>query len=180
MDLAQLIERVARQFAERQIRYFTFGAVAMGLWIPPRLTQDLDLIVRVDPGSLEEFLKTLIESGFRVTRDYGRKLREGRILQLPIGRTRLDMKLCRSPHDESALLRARPADMGGFTLMIATPEDLVLYKLQAWRRLDQADLERLKKEIPDLDGRYLSTWFGRIEAETGVPMRSRWGELDAG
>ena len=59
-------------------------------------------------------------------------------------------------------------------LFVATPEDIILYKLQSWRRQDQADIERLKNEVDDLETSYLRSWIERIERTTGIPMNSRW------
>ena len=59
-------------------------------------------------------------------------------------------------------------------LFVATPEDIILYKLQSWRRQDQADIERLKNEVDDLETSYLRSWIERIERTTGIPMNARW------
>ena len=57
------------------------------------------------------------------------------------------------------------------------PEDLVLFKLQYWRRQDQADIERMLKLRADLDVKYVEKWVDPIEEETGFPVRARWKEI---
>lgn len=177
MTLDELIALMARFFSSRAIPYFTFGGVGVSLWGRPRTTHDLDVVVRIERAAVSAFVADLNGLGFRITRTHQKKLREGRIIRLPIGDTELDVKLCAEGHDLEALARAKQARFDDFELTVATPEDIVLFKLQSWRRQDQADIENLLRNVRKLDRRYILRRLARIEEATGHPMRRRWDEI---
>ncbi len=180
MTLDELIPRVAGLFSSKRYRYFTFGGVGVSLWGRPRTTHDLDVVVCLDRSAVPTLVADLNRAGFRITRSLQRKLVEGRIIRLPIGATELDIKLCAEGHDMEALARAKRAAFEGFELTVASPEDLVLYKLQTWRTQDQADIENLLANVKGLDRRYIGEHLAPIEGETGCPVRERWEEIVRG
>ncbi len=55
----------------------------------------------------------------------------------------VDVSLAWLPFELEAIAAAGPAKVGGTTLQVAQPEDLVIYKAIAWRPQDQQDVERL-------------------------------------
>lgn len=177
MTLDELIPLIARFFSSKGYRYFAFGGVGVSLWGRPRTTRDLDVVVRLDRRAVQPFAAELNRLGFRITRPLRRKLAEGRIIQLPIGATELDIKLCAEGHDTEALARAKRAAFEGFDLWVASPEDIVLYKLQSWRTQDQADIENLLANVKTLDRGYIDDHLASIEDKTGHPVRERWEEM---
>ena len=173
-DLIRLMSGFLKKFS---IDHFTFGAVALNFWVPPRFTHDLDLVLCIKKGALSELVKELNKIGFKITASLQRKLGEGRLIKLPIGDTELDIKLCVYDHDYEALKRAQRFIQGPYVIFVASAEDLVLYKLQYWRRQDQADVERIVAEYEPLDRDYIKAWLDKIEVETGFPVRKRWEAL---
>lgn len=177
MRLDQLLRIAGLLFEKEKIDYFIFGATAMSFWVPPRNTVDLDAVVSVEKHRAGALFGKLRGAGFPVARHLVRKFLEGRLIEIPAGDTHLDLRWCRTRHDRSALSRAKLFTAADYRLRIAVPEDLVLFKLQAWRRQDQADIERILKERRDLDTRYIETWLQPLEEETGFPVRKRWDEF---
>jgi predicted nucleotidyltransferase len=47
------------------------------------------------------------------------------------------------PFEEEALSRAQTIEIYGVTVPVAQPEDLIVYKVAAWRERDRTDVERL-------------------------------------
>ena len=94
MTLDELIPQIARLFSSKRYRYFAFGGVGVSLWGRPRMTHDLDVVVRLERRAIPAFAADLNRAGFKITRSLQRKLRERRIIHLPIGATELDVKLC--------------------------------------------------------------------------------------
>jgi hypothetical protein len=174
MNLDDLIRLMGEFLQKFKIDHFTFGAVAMNFWIPPRFTHDLDIVLCVKKGALPRLTKELNLLGFKITPSLQRKLGEGRLIKLPIGNTELDLKLCLYSHDYEALKRAQKFVQGPFVIFVSSAEDLVLYKLQYWRRQDQADVEKILAEYGPLDRDYIEAWLDQVEAETGFPVRKRW------
>jgi hypothetical protein len=174
MNLDDLIRLMAEFLQKFKVDHFTFGAVAMNFWIPPRFTHDLDVVLCIKKGELRRLVKELNHFGFKITASLQRKLGEGRIIKLPIDDTELDLKLCAYAHDYEALKRAQKFVQGPFVIFVASAEDIVLYKLQYWRRQDQADVERILAQYKPLDRGYIVSWLDKVEEETGFPVRKRW------
>ena len=180
MRLDELLRFAGLFFEEEGVDYFVFGATAMNFWVPPRNTVDLDIVVAVDKRRGASVLARLKARKFPVTKTLLRMFLEGRLVKLRLGDTELDLKRLRSEHERQALARSRIFAADEFRLRIAVPEDLILFKLQSWRRQDQADIERILKERRDLDFRYVESWLDPIRSETGAPMRNRWNEIRGG
>lgn len=174
MTLDDLIRLMSDFLSKFKVDHFTFGAVAMNFWIPPRFTNDLDMVFCIKKGVLLKLVTELNGLGFKVTANLRRKIGEGRVVHLPIGDTRLDVKICTAEHDYAALERAETFVRGPYTLRIATAEDIVLYKLQSWRSQDQTDIKKIVAEYDPLDREYIDDWLDKIEVETGYPVVERW------
>ncbi len=82
-----------------------------------------------------------------------------------------------SAHDRGALDHARPVDHKGRVISVAAAEDVVLYKLQAWRPHDKIDAINLVRGVKGFDAKYVESWLDEIAKKTGAPMRERWEEL---
>ncbi len=177
MTLDVLIPAVARFLSDRGRRYFAFGGIGVSLWGRPGTTRDLDLVLSLERPRARDVIMELKRLGFRVTKPLARKLAEGRIIKLPAGEAELDLKLCSTEHDREALERAAAATFAGFELRVASPEDIILYKLQTWRRQDQADIENLLTNRRRLDRAYIVRHLTPLERSTGAPMRERWEEI---
>lgn len=177
MTLLELMKRMGTFLKAERVPYFVFGAVGMDYWAGPRATLDLDLVICIGRGAVPPFAQKLRDMGFPVTKMLERLLQEGRIIKIKMEGADLDLKLCKGDHDQEALRRAKDVEMGGATLSVATPEDIVLFKLQSWRRQDQADIERIKNEVKDLHLKYIDGWLGKVEEATGYPVRERWESL---
>lgn len=174
MNLDDLIRLMAEVLQRFEVDHYTFGAVAMNFWIPPRFTHDLDVVLCIRKGELPRLVKELNKLGFKITSSLQRKLGEGRLIKLPIDDTELDLKLCIHAHDYEALKRAQKYVQGPFVIFVASAEDIVLYKLQFWRRQDQADVERIVAEYKPLDRDYIEAWLDKVGIDTGSPVRKRW------
>jgi hypothetical protein len=177
VTLEELIPLISKTFASLNLPYFVFGGVAVSVWGEPRTTRDLDIVAKLDPAALRNLLQHLRQIGFKFTSLEERKIREGRLVQLRIGSTRLDVRRISSRHDEEALRRIESVAYPTFTLWVASPEDLILYKLQSWRTLDQADIENLATHAKSLDRQYLARQLPVVEEESGQPLGERWKEI---
>jgi len=176
MKLDELL-RFAGLFFEREgVDYFVFGAAAMNFWVPPRNTVDLDVVVSLDKRKAAAVVRKLRKEKIPLSKHLAGKLLEGRLIKVPLGDTELDLKLCKTRHEREALTRAKTFEAKDHRLRIAVPEDLILFKLQYWRKQDQADIESILKQRKDLDLKRVESWLGAVEEETDHPVRERWRE----
>lgn len=168
-----------------QIEYFITGGAAAIMYGEPRTTRDLDVVMAVKPSQLDEAIALLERSGFYVAGI--EDVKAGRIDALQVIHTetiaRADLMLAgKSTFDVMQLQRRQAVLMEeGRMLYYATPEDVVLSKLQ-WRQQSQSEkqwrdvLGILKVQLELLDREYLQDWATRL----GVISELRQALVEAG
>ena len=176
MTLSELLTRVCTSFAAQNIDSMLIGGMAVAMWVEPRSTDDCDMVVKVTKRYVTPLKQALIAAGARVTALEMRWLFERPWIRLKTAGPKLDLHRCLTPHDRAAFERGALVEREGMRLRIATPEDLILYKLQAWRPHDRADIHELLVQVKDQDRRYIESWLDQIARATSAPMRDRWAD----
>lgn len=140
------------------------------------MTDDVDIVVMARRKDAPRLKPALIAVGARVTALEMRLLFERRFVLLRITDVRLDVHIASSAHDKSAFEHAAVVDFGGRSVRVASAEDLVLYKLKAWRPIDKADISSLLEQVKGVRMSYIESWLDRVAEETGSDVRARWKE----
>lgn len=127
-------------------RSMIIGGVAVIAHGVPRQTVDIDATIAGPDLELEDLLAALSKQDIHPRIDNAIAFAQQRqilLLRHEPSQTPLDISLAWLPFEEQALARAREFDFGGVRVPIVAAEDLVVYKVIAWRGRDQADIERL-------------------------------------
>lgn len=185
IDIALLVGRAIEQVGGA---YFVGGSLASSFHGEPRATNDIDMVVQISPGKINEFVSALgddFEIDVDMLRDALVHRRSCNIFFLP-SVTKIDLFAVGStPFDEVEFsrrkaVRAREIDE---LLVLKTPEDTVLRKLlwyreggevseKQWRDLTQV----LRISGDAMDFEYMTSWaerlglitlFARARSETG-------------
>lgn len=181
MDVVELVLRVSQTFDKHRVPFMVFGGVAMSIWVEARQTRDVDIKILARRKDAPRLKPALIESGARVTAAEMRWIYERRFVRLKTtDGPKLDVHLVHSAHDRTAFAHAPRLNYRGQQIRMASAEDLVLYKLQAWRDHDQMDVRAILREVRKVDHDYVESWLDRITRESGAPMRERWTLARAG
>ncbi|HEV8659490.1 MAG TPA: nucleotidyl transferase AbiEii/AbiGii toxin family protein, partial [Thermoanaerobaculia bacterium] len=181
------LRALAAALGEIRAPSMIIGGIAVIAAGVPRQTIDIDAVVLGRDSSPESLVTSFARYGIvpRIA-DAVQFARERQVLLLrhePSGVT-IEVSLAWLPFEEEALARANQIEIGGVTLRVATPEDLIVYKAAAWRDRDRADIERLLalhwREIDLERVRSLITEIsaalddsGRIEAFENILARVR-------
>ncbi len=145
------------------------GAVARNAWAPPRATTDLDLAVAAIPAILEAVNRALCGLGYEQTRSHRAdpkdRLADLVVFRAPSGGLRqVDLLVAKTAFESQVLERAVPVEIGGVTLPVATPEDLIVYKLVADRPRDRDDIEAILRTQARtgrvIDWAHIERWAG--------------------
>ena len=144
--------------------YLLYGGLAAGLWGEPRYTEDVDFVLFVAERHAYRFLRVAAKHGFAVDEDLAiQQIQVSGWARLPFGESKspwhLDLTLGDSPFDKSALARRKPVELFDRKLWVASPEDLLIYKLVAWRDRDVMDVNAIVKRQKSLDHAYLKKWI---------------------
>jgi hypothetical protein len=142
--------------------YLLYGGMAAALWGEPRYTEDVDIVLFLAEREAYRFLRSAATRGFAVEEDLAiQQIQISGWARLPFGDRdspwHLDMTLGDSPFDRSALQRRRQVPIFGRPIWVASPEDLIIYKLVSGRDRDLPDALSVARR-QSLDATYLRHW----------------------
>ena len=122
-------------------RWYVFGAQAVIAYGVPRLSADVDVTLDLAPQEPERFVRDMESAGFTLRvqdADFVRRTRVLPFVHVATGMP-LDVVLAGSGLEDEFLDRARATDLGGFSVPLIDPEDLIIAKLLAGRPKDIED-----------------------------------------
>ena len=151
------------------------GGVAAGIWGEPRYTIDADFIVVLSHNQTGPFLRAAKIRGFTPDEQVVlMNLQISGVARLPYHERHADLIVGESDFDQSALDRRRSVTIFDRTVWIASPEDIILYKLVALRDRDIDDIRRIiTRQGKNLDLRYLKKWSAILSDKLKRPELDR-------
>jgi hypothetical protein len=173
--------RRARQLdgilAARGDEYAFIGGLAMNAWTIPVPTYDIDLCVSIGADDVGDLVRALNSEGFvppptSWIESVGSAKFQEFTVHFPYGTglRPVDVYLATDAFQREALARRRTVELDeGFRTFVATPEDLLVYKLIAWRLKDRGAIERLLAIQREVNWAYVRRWaaafgvVGRLE-----------------
>lgn len=148
------VEHMLRRLTAVGVDFVVVGGIAMMLLGSARLTRDLDICFSPDEDNLEALGSVLVELEARlrgVDEDVpfspdAATLRNVQLLTLTTSKGWLDVHrtLEGAPRYESLRRNAERYDIGGLSVLVASPDDMIAMKEAAGRLIDIADIEELK------------------------------------
>ncbi len=168
--LRQVFDDVRDVLEGAGVPYAVMGGIAASSWGMPHYTHDVDIAVGLDAASAVSILRRLADAGFIVPDEVLRGWSDG------LAGTRkftvskfvgenvwdVDVFLEESEFLRSVMSRRTTVDLDGRLTPLVTPEDLILFKLLAWRPKDQGHLDDLLLVVGPLDDAYLAAWADRL------------------
>jgi len=145
-------------------RFAFTGAVALGVWVRPRRTRDVDLVGEVEATASDRLLALHngVRSGASELPD---------LVRFRVGDWDIDLFVAKGDYYRQSLGRAVEAEIEGEQVRVVTPEDLAIQKMLKLRTdrrrvlQDVADLRALIHALVDrLDWEYLDRWLRPDEA----------------
>jgi hypothetical protein len=138
--LIDTVKRVLEVLEQNQVPYAVIGGLAVSHHAVPRLTQDVDLVVRAeDMAKLRSLFPGCYQRGTAVVEIYD------------IEGTRVDVLPAKLRYQREVVARAVPGEIEGTPARVAAVRDLILLKMFAApnrpeldaRRADEADITSL-------------------------------------
>jgi len=178
-----VIHRFAALLEKAGIPYMLTGSFASGFHGAPRATQDIDIVISPNLGSLNRLLGLLSEDAYYVSRDaaldaYGRESLFN-VVDYSSG-WKIDL-ICRKARSFSVteFERRRQKELAGVEIFVASAEDVILAKLE-WAKLSQSERQLddaaniVRIQGGALDIVYVEKWAERLGiAEEWETVRKR-------
>jgi predicted nucleotidyltransferase len=148
------VEQILRSLTAAGVDFVVVGGIAMMLLGSARLTRDLDICFGPGEGNLQALGGVLLELDARLRGiddevpfvPDAATLRNIQLLTLTTSAGWLDVHraLEGAPRYETLRRNAERFDIGGLSVLVAAPNDMLAMKQAAGRPVDLADIEELK------------------------------------
>lgn len=160
-ELTPAIRAVSEWLSDFPARGAVIGGIAVGLLGVARMTRDVDAVVWIEYGQLDEFVSAAARFGIvpRIA-ELLSFAAESRVLLLqhrPTG-VEIDVSLAALPFEDELLDRAVEWKVANFLIRLATVEDLIVMKTIANRSRDWTDIDALIELHPRLDVERVLYW----------------------
>ena len=172
-DLATTLERAG-------IPYMIIGGQAVLVHGEPRLTNDIDVTLALEPIEAEKILELLpsihlVPLVDRVTEF----LQETFVLPAQHEETgiRVDFIFSLSDYEREAIARAVTTRIGSAKVRVATVEDVIIHKLVAARPRDIEDVRGLLAKNPQYDEQYILKWMREYDRELETDLEITFDKI---
>lgn len=147
---ARLFADLAKALSELGVDWYLFGAQAALLYGATRVTADVDVTVRLGACTLQELTASLSRNGFELRKTAPGFVETTRVLPLLHVSSQIpaDVVLAGPGLEDAFMERSLERKVGGVTLFVATPEDLIVMKVLAGREKDLADVREVLAAHP--------------------------------
>jgi hypothetical protein len=175
MNIEGFLQRLISVLKESGVPYMLSGSLASAFYGIPRSTQDIDIVVQLDLARLRALLRSLPEEQYYVSEpaavDALRRQGQFNIIDMETG-WKVDLIVCkRRPFSRTEFERRRSEDVLGVALMICSPEDSILSKLEWAKR--SGGSERQLRDVSgvwqirraELEKDYIDRWALELGVE---------------
>ncbi|MEK7316941.1 MAG: hypothetical protein AAB011_12230 [Candidatus Eisenbacteria bacterium] len=175
----EVIRQVVAALDVAGVPYMLTGSFASSLHGAPRSTQDLDLVIAPDEQSLERLVNQFPPDRYYLSRvaafDALHRRSLFNVIALETG-WKVDFIIRKSREFSTVEFDRRvKIDLLGAPMFVATPEDVVISKLE-WAKRSGSDRQIedvvgiVKSQGVRLDAAYVERWIGDLE------LRPQWAE----
>ena len=180
-DLTKTLSDLTTWLRHEHVSFALIGGLAVGMRGEPRFTADVDVVVGLELDDALQLVERLPASPFQpLFPDVSEVVRTSFILPLRHLATgvRVDVAIGLSGFERQLLARADEVSLAGFTVPVATSEDLILMKLLASRPRDTDDAEKLaQKQGLNLDWIYLITTARQLDEALALDVTTPLQQL---
>ena len=172
--IGELLLRITTALDAHQIPYMLTGSLASSMYGIPRATNDIDIVIAPDRAQLFSFIQLMQRVGLTVHSESAMAALTRRtqfnVIDLRMG-WKVDLIICKDRQfSTTEFARKETHEVEGMRLTLATPEDVLLAKLE-WSKMgdserqldDAAGILELQRDALDLA--YIEHWVEALEVQ---------------
>ena len=154
------------------IPYMLSGSIAMGVYVVPRATKDIDFVVHLQVADVDGFVKHFQDGYYcseNAVRDAVNRHSMFNVIDHASGFKADFVVLKNEAYRLTEFERRRKADFYSMDIWIVSPEDLLISKLiwiQGWQAAVQMEDIKNLAEIKTLNKEYILQWVGILGLNT--------------
>jgi hypothetical protein len=166
MTLAEFLGEIVELLDRAGVQYMVAGSVISSYYGEPRTTRDVDIVIGIDPLAVESFVRRLDPSRFYSDLEPSTLLAPGSMFNVIETQSgwKVDLIVRKDrPFSEAEFARRLRREVLGVDLTVATPEDVILTKLE-WAEIGASDQQLddvsgiIRVQGDSLDIEYLRRW----------------------
>ena len=166
------LEALLNFLSSAGVRNLIIGGIAASLLGKPRFTADIDGLIFLPKGDVENFLKKAANYGLfpRIKRaaEFAQRSRVVLLKHKGSG-VNIDLSLGSLPFEVEALGRGKVFKKGELKFRLPTPEDLIIMKAVAHRPIDMEDIRCILEVNPSLDFKRIKYWVKEFAKVLEMP-----------
>ncbi len=171
-DQFQFLRFLVQSLDEIHVPYMLTGSLAMAVYATPRMTRDIDVVVRVGPIDVERLVSKFESTCYIDSESVAVAVSERGMFNIIHNEliSKADFVVRKSGEFwETEFNRRRRVLVEDFEVCVVSPEDLILNKL-LWSADGESayqlrDVTQLLLEAEDLDRAYLKKWARVLQVE---------------
>lgn len=168
IDELEVLKIVIERLESAGIQYMITGSIAANFYATPRMTRDIDIVIKVGEEDVENFF-ALFSRDFYIDREMIKQAVRNRGMFNIIhneGIVKVDFIIRKDDeYRKTEFDRKNRIDFEGIKIYATSPEDLILSKLY-WAKdtLSEVQIRDVKNLLrtPGLDMDYMEKWAGRL------------------
>ena len=161
----ELLKDVALRLEKAGIEYMMTGSMAMAIYSTPRMTRDIDIIIRVSSGDVGRIVALFRDDFYIDEASVRQAVRDNGIFNIIHNDSVIKVDFIIRKDEEYRIeefSRRQMVNIEGIPISVVTPEDLVLSKLiwvkQSGSELQFRDVRQMMRTLRKLDLNYLERW----------------------
>lgn len=167
MSLASFLATVVGILRDADVPFMLTGSLAAAFYGTPRATQDIDVVIAVQPTDLDGLVDALTGAGFYASREAAHEAFEnsGQFNAIdPASGWKADLIVRKArAFSRAEFERRHPARILGVDVALTSLEDLIIVKLE-WSERGDSELQRqdvtaLLATAAEIDREYLDRWI---------------------
>jgi hypothetical protein len=165
-------KKIIEYFDSRQIPYMLSGSIAMGMYIVPRATKDIDFVIHLQPQDIDSFVAHF-DGAYYCSKDavIDAVNRQSifNVIDHASGFKADFVVLKNSEYRLVEFERKQIRDFFGIEIYIVSPEDLLISKLiwiQEWQSAVQMEDIKNLAAVPGLQQGYITNWIKKLNLNT--------------
>ena len=169
--LTDLLAEVCQKLDSANLRYMLSGSVAMSAYTVARNTRDIDIVIQLDAGNVDEFLALFQTGYYSHEPSIRQEVQQKRLFNLIHFESGLKIDfivLKDSLFRQAEFARRQQADFLGVPVWIVSLEDLIISKI-IWIQDYQSELQM--RDVAQLllntnaDREYILAWCERLNLQ---------------
>lgn len=169
----EVLKEVTRRLNLAKIAYMVTGSIAANFYTIPRMTRDIDIVVKLSDRDIDRFIPLFEKDYYSEPETVRGAVKNKGMFNLIHEEyiIKIDFVVRKeTPYRRREFSRRKKVSVEGQELYIVAPEDLILSKL-VWVKdsrseIQFTDIRNLLNSVKGLNRRYLARWAKELSVES--------------